>query len=311
MDDLSCGNSLSFQPSGMLGLILNVLPMVFGTLQSLQTTREAKAAESKSNCDPWGVGKPLAATTVPIEQIWTGCTMVTAHPRIFRKWKFRFQCTVSFTFPCLLSSNSDPLRAANPYFIRMWRRRLCLPGTPSVSTATTSILPPLVSSIQTANWGEGTSVILQGFVSEEGKSKSPSFWHKVTRHHIEDPAHVTLIGHERWVRSVVLHKPSENAKEMADRTRIWVNICALQRTNKLWHIYSFFAVHVVTKYIPCKSMQREANHAAGPTCFLLSNGSWTMSHTGERGFEFMLELPIYPTQVFNFSTSSLSLEKDW
>ena len=180
MDDLSCGNSLSFQPSGMLGLSLNVLPMVFGTLQSLQTTREAKAAESKSNCDPWGVGKPLAATTVPIEQIWTGCTMVTAHPRMFRKWKFRFQCTVSFTFPCLLSSNSDPLRAANPYFIRMWRRRLCLPGTPSVSTATTSILPPLVSSIQTANWGEGTSVILQGFVSEEGKSKSPSFWHKAS-----------------------------------------------------------------------------------------------------------------------------------
>lgn len=59
MDDLSCGKSLSFQPSGMLGLSLKVLPMVFGTLQSLQTTREAKGVESKSNCDPWGVGKSL------------------------------------------------------------------------------------------------------------------------------------------------------------------------------------------------------------------------------------------------------------
>ena len=59
MDDLSCGKSLSFQPSGMLGLSLKVLPMVFGTLQWLQTTREAKGVESKSNCDPWGVGKAL------------------------------------------------------------------------------------------------------------------------------------------------------------------------------------------------------------------------------------------------------------
>ena len=46
MDDLLCGKSLSFQPSGMLGLSLKVLPMVFGTLPSLQTTREAKGVES-------------------------------------------------------------------------------------------------------------------------------------------------------------------------------------------------------------------------------------------------------------------------